>query len=65
MSWLQTTVARNGDVQEAATLTEPFFAEAPWRYSGLLRVQDIIKDSWASQYCALQLAAHLHIENKH
>ena len=41
-----------GDVEEVATLNEPFFSEAPWRYSGLLRVGEIIKDSWASEHCA-------------
>ena len=41
MSLLQTTVRRNGDVEESATLNEPVLSQAPWRYSGLLRVGDV------------------------
>ena len=63
MSYLSTTV-RDGDIEEVATLNAPFFSETPWRYSGLLRVGDIIEDSWESQHCALQLASHLGIERR-
>ena len=53
----------NGQTRESVTLQQPLFSPAPWKYSSLLRVQEMIKECWEqSESCVVsQLSAHLGI----
>ena len=54
----------DGETRESVTLQQPLFSETPWRYSSLLRVQEMIKECWQpSKSCVVsQLSAHLGME---
>ena len=60
---LQSRVEEDGQVRESVALMRQLFAAEPWRYSALLRVNEMVKECWlASDNCVLmQLSAHLAI----
>ena len=53
----------DGETRESVTLQQPLFSETPWRYSSLLRVQEMIKECWelGGNCVVTQLSAHLGI----
>ena len=49
----------DGETRESVTLQQPLFSETPWRYSSLLRVQEMIKECWEQPADVLGLAKAL------
>ena len=67
MSALHTTIEADGEIREHAVLNQPFRAAQPWRYSALLRCDEMIPECWTDDgtNCAVrQISTHLKLDKE-